>query len=479
MGQEAVSNAAAFSGTVLLSAAGAANDAGGPVADPLLGVELGAAYRIERVIGEGAMGRLYEASHLRLDRRFAIKILHQPLALRDDMRARFDREARVMSRVRSDHVVDVVDVAALPDGRACIVTELLEGCDLERHLEVMGGKLPVGEAVHLIREGLRGLASAHALGVVHRDLKPSNLFLARDASGRVTLKVLDFGVAKNGGDAELTAAGTIMGTPAYMAPEQARGARFADVRSDLYAMGAVLYRLLTGHPPYEEADVNGTLIRLLSEAPRRPTALDRSIPAGLEAMIEKAMARDPSARFQDAEELSLALAPFDSGESAHVSATGASANKAAATLTRKAQLVRPLAVSLAGLSALAASAGTVAILALLVAGFSKAHALGTTELILVYVGGAASLLGAGFAATRALQRAWRNAAAVAELSRVLGVTMLGFAGTLGALELGAIVWTTLREHRPAGVDPLYACARAISALAVALALTFRASRTKV
>jgi tRNA A-37 threonylcarbamoyl transferase component Bud32 len=476
MGQEAVSNAAAFSGTVLLSQAATENDAGA-IADPLLGIELGAAYRIERVLGEGAMGRLYEASHLRLDRRFALKVLHQPLALRDDMRARFDREARVMSRVRSDNVVDVVDVAALPDGRACIVTELLDGCDLERHLEVQGGKLPVGEAVHLIRECLRGLASAHALGVVHRDLKPSNLFLARDASGRVTLKVLDFGVAKNDGDAELTAAGTIMGTPAYMAPEQARGARFADLRSDLYAVGAVLYRLLTGHPPYEEADVSGTLIRLLSEAPRRPTALDRSIPAGLEAMIERAMARDPDARFQDAAEFSAALAPFDSGESSIEVSGGAS--RAAATLTRRARLVRPLAASLCALSALAAACGTLAILALLVAGFSKDRRLGATELMLVYVGGTAALIGAGFAALRALERAWRNAAAVAELSRVLSVTMLGFVGTLGALELGAIVVSTLGEHRPASLDPLYACARAITALAVALALTFRASRRKV
>jgi serine/threonine-protein kinase len=476
MGQEAVSTAAAFSGTVLLTNAGIANDATVPL-DPLIGIELGAAYRIERVLGEGAMGKLYEASHLRLDRRFAIKVLHLPLAQRDDMRARFDREARVMSRVRSDHVVDVVDVAALPDGRACIVTELLEGCDLEKHLENAGGKLQTGEAVHWVRQCLRGLASAHALGVVHRDMKPSNLFLARDASGRVTLKVLDFGVAKNGGDAELTAAGTIMGTPAYMAPEQARGARFADVRSDLYAVGAVLYRLITGHPPYEEADVNGTLIRLLSESPRRPTALDRSIPAGLEAMIERAMARDPAARFQDADEFAAALSVFDTGEQSHVSG-GASASKEAATLTRRARLVRPLAVCLSALSALAACCGTVAVLALLVAGFNKDRTLGTTELMLVYVGAGAAVIGASFACLRALQRAWRNAAAVAELSRVLGVTMLGFAATLGALELGATVVATLTHHRPATLDPLYACARAITALAVALALTFRTSRTR-
>ncbi len=476
MGREAVSNAAAFSGTVLISEAGAVNEPR-PAVDPLLGIELGGAYRVERVLGEGAMGRLYEASHLRLDRRFALKVLHQPLAQRDDMRARFDREARVMSRVRSDHVVDVVDVAALPDGRAVIVTELLEGCDLEKHLTARGGKLPVGEAVHLIRECLRGLASAHALGVVHRDLKPSNLFLAREASGRVTLKVLDFGVAKHGGDAELTAVGTIMGTPAYMAPEQARGARFADARSDLYAVGAVLYRLVTGHAPYEDADVNGTLLRLLSEAPRRPSALDRSIPAGLESMIEHAMARDPAARFQDAEELFQALAPFDAGE-VQAEASGASANRAAATLSRRARIVRPLAVLLCIASALVAGAGTLSMLALLVAGFGVGRSLGTTELMLVYVAGGAALLGAGFAAFRALASAWRNAAAVAELSRMLGVTMLGFAATFGALELGAIVASTFAHARPATIDPLYACARTLTAVAAALALLFRASRSK-
>jgi eukaryotic-like serine/threonine-protein kinase len=479
MGRQGLSTAAAFSGTVLLTPTGAANDVAAGAADPLRGVELSGAYRIERVLGEGAMGRLYEASHLRLDRRFAVKVLHQPLAARNDMRARFDREARVMSRVRSDHVVDVVDVAALPDGRACIVTELLEGCDLERHLQNAGGKLQLADAVHIVRQCLRGLSAAHALGVVHRDLKPSNLFLARDASGRVTLKVLDFGVAKNGGDAELTAAGTIMGTPAYMAPEQARGARFADVRSDLYAMGAVLYRLLTGCPPYDEADVNGTLIRLLSEAPRRPSALDRSIPAGLEAMIERAMARDPDARFQNADEFAAALSAYDQGEPAShfVAPRAPTTSKEAATLSRRARLVRPLAVALCGLSGVAAGFATVAILALLVAGFSKAPALGSSELILVYVGGVAAFVGGTIAAGRALHRAWRNVAAVQQLTRLLALTMLGFAGTLGALELAATVLQTLTHARPAPVDPLYACARALTALAAALLVNLRATRS--
>ncbi|MEY4512994.1 MAG: hypothetical protein RLZZ450_5116, partial [Pseudomonadota bacterium] len=342
MSREALSTDA-FSGTVLLDSGASETDATIPL-DPLIGEVLSGAYRIERVLGEGAMGKLYEAGHLRLDRRFAVKVLHVPLAKRDDMRARFDREARVMSRIKSDHVVDVIDVAVAPDGRACIVTELLDGVDLERHLTLRGDKLPIAEAVYLMRQCLRGLSAAHALGVVHRDLKPSNLFLARDAGERVTLKVLDFGVAKNGGDSELTAAGMVMGTPAYMAPEQARGARFADARSDLYAVGAVLYRLLTGRAPYEETDVNATLIRLMQEAPERPTTHDRSIPPALEAMIEQAMARDPAARFQNAAAFDAALAVFDTGEHDSFGSPDDATRRTAShaelnTLSRRARLV--------------------------------------------------------------------------------------------------------------------------------------------
>ncbi|MDB4972704.1 MAG: serine/threonine protein kinase [Myxococcaceae bacterium] len=486
MRREALSTDA-FSGTVLLAGSPAGTDATVPL-DPFIGVELSSAYRIERVIGEGAMGCLYQASHLRIGRLFAVKVLHQPLAQRDDMRARFDREARVMSRIKSDHVVDVVDVTLAPDGRVCIVTELLEGCDLEQHLEARAGKLPVAEAVSWMRQCLRGLAAAHTLGVVHRDLKPSNLFLARDASGRSTLKVLDFGVAKHGGDAELTAAGTIMGTPAYMAPEQARGARLADVRSDLYAVGAVLYRLLTGHAPYEGEDVNGTLIRLMQEAPARPTALDRSIPAGLEAVIERAMARDPAQRFQTAEELDTALAAFDSG---HHDGFGAVESRAArpgaagrrddvATLSRRARLVRPLAVGASVLLSLIAGFVVTCTLALLVDSLRKSPRLGETELLLVLIGGGVGLSAALVASLRALASAWRNAATVQALTRYFMRTGLSFLGTLGAVELAGTFVSTLLTHRPAATDPFYACLRVLLASAVSLVVFVRtrAQRTR-
>ena len=476
MGEEALSTDA-FSGTVLLAAA--PENTARAVEDPLFGTELVAAYRIERVLGEGAMGKVYEAAHLRLDRRFAVKVLHQPLAQKEEYRARFDREARVMSRIRSDHVVDVADVTVAADGRTCIVTELLEGEDLERHLAQRGGKLPVQRAVYLIRQCLRGLAAAHALGVVHRDLKPSNLFLARDASGRVNLKVLDFGVAKQGGDAELTAAGMIMGTPAYMAPEQARGARFADARSDIYAAGAVLYRMLTGRAPYDEADVNGTLIRLMSEAPRRPSSLEREIPAGLEAMIERAMARDPAERYQSAAELERELAPFDSGlDDSGVDESGSrsearAASGAATTLSRRARLVRPLAVGSTALLALGTAAGVITALGLLVDSLSKASELGRTELLLVVLSGLAALATAGTFAGRALASAFRNGAAVQALTRRYAGALLGFSATLGALELLATTWNTLSAARPSQLSPLYACLRVLLAFAVGTLLVTR------
>jgi tRNA A-37 threonylcarbamoyl transferase component Bud32 len=473
----------AYSGTVLVAGTTTVEGLAGmdsQRADPLLGVVLSSAYRIERPIGEGSMGCLYQASHLRIDRMFAVKVLHQPLAQRDDMRARFDREARVMSRIKSDHVVDVVDVTLAPDGRACIVTELLEGLDLEQHLGQCGGKLPISGAVTLVRQCLRGLAAAHTLGVVHRDLKPSNLFLARDASGRATLKVLDFGIAKHGGDAELTAVGTVMGTPAYMAPEQARGARYADTRSDLYAVGAVLYRLLTGHAPYEGSDVNGTLIRLMQEAPARPSTLEANIPAGLEAVIERAMARDPDERYQNAEELDAALAVFDGGQLDGVPSLGISPQHGAATpvevatLSRRARLVRPLLVAACLLLSLCAGLIVVGALALLVDSLSEAARLGETELMLVLLGGGVSFAASLIATLRAAASAWRNVASVQSLSRRFLRGTLAFLASFGLLELSATVVSTLLTLRPAGSDPLYASLRVLLATVVGLTVLLRA-----
>jgi len=417
--------------------------------DPFIGTQLGGSFVVRRVLGEGAMGRLYEATHVRLDRQFAVKVLHRELSRREDLRARFEREARVMGRVRSDHVVDVVDVLTAPDGRTCIVTELLAGQDLEAYMASQGGRLPVGDAVYLARQCLCGLAAAHALAVVHRDIKPGNLFLARDSGGRITLKLLDFGIAKLGGDAEMTAAATVMGTPAYMAPEQARGAAKADLRSDLYAVGAVLYRALSGRAPYLEEDVQATLVRLLEHAPERLSTLAPEAPLGLVAVIERAMARDPAQRFGSADELDAALAIFDRGPSP---ALGRVEEKAGAELhagaaqrsTLRARLLRPTAVL-----TLLAFACVTSVSGLLVATavtrlWSSAGGLSMPERVLgLVVAGltfALSMLHGG----RALRRAYANAAEVSALSLSLRRTLLGLLGALGvwaALSLGtAVAW---------------------------------------
>jgi serine/threonine-protein kinase len=317
--------------------------------------------------------------------------------------------------------------------------------DLEQYLDASGDKLAHGEAVTLCRQVLRGLSAAHALSVVHRDLKPSNLFLAQDSSGKVTLKILDFGVAKIAGDAELTATGVVVGTPSYMAPEQARGASFADARSDVYAAGAVLYRMLTGKAPFEGEDATATLIRLMQEAPERPTSIERSIPAGLEAVIEKAMARDPKERFQSVDELDRALLPFDAGGGAPTLSEGANkgavveVSDEARTLSRRARLVRPLGV-LSGVGAVvAAGAAVAAALSLLVGALSRTTALSMTELVLVILGSLVSAATTAVAVKRSLEPAWRNAPMVqVETARFVRTLLVG-ACALGVLELGTLV----------------------------------------
>ena len=438
--------------------------------DAFLGSELGGTYKVIGVLAEGGMGRLYEAEHMRIGRRYAVKVIHTPLAHRDDLNQRFDREARAMTAVRSDHVVDVIDVLTAPDGRTCIITEMLDGEDLDHKLA--GKKLPLGEVVHLVRQACRGVASAHAIGIVHRDLKPSNLFLANDGGGGTSLKILDFGVAKMTGDAEMTGTGVIVGTPAYMAPEQARSSMHADARADIYALGAVLYRAVTGHPPYGGGEASSTLVQLLEEAPQRPSELDRTVPPAIEAVIERAMARDPQERYATVAELDEALAPFDEPERATLTGTiavqpkGEQVKSAAknAALSREARLARPLAALAATLAVLSCALGVGVTLALMVAGLSDATRLDTPELVLVSLGSIVGGVASGLPAWRALSTAWRSIAMVqATASRLWRSLIVGLVA-LGILELGSSVYAAMHLHQPASNDPLWAAMRVLVAL---------------
>src|SRR5580700_1911884 len=208
-------------------------------------------YRLVRLLGDGGMGSVFEAHHEGLGTRVAIKVLHPDLARRPGLVERFLREARVSAQIKSPNVVQVVDVDSTEEGEAYIVMELLEGEPLSAVME-REGKLPVGLASDYTVQILHALEAAHALGVIHRDLKPENVFVTF-SSGKPLLKLIDFGIAKaklmDSESRNLTVAGVVMGTPEYMAPEQAHAADKVDARSDIYAVGVMLYEMISGSRP--------------------------------------------------------------------------------------------------------------------------------------------------------------------------------------------------------------------------------------
>jgi serine/threonine protein kinase len=284
------------------------------VDDPMVGQVLAGSYEVTRVLGEGGMGRVYEARHRRLTgKRFAVKFLHQELARQPEIVTRFQREAEAASGISHPNVVGVHDVNVTSEGQPYIVAELLQGEELGEYLE-RAGKLPVGDAVRVVRQICRALAAAHATGVVHRDVKPENIFLTGDVSRleTATVKVIDFGISKvsAAGAEALTKTGVVMGTPDYMAPEQARGDK-VDTRADIYAVGAILYRALTGKKPFEGLDPMATLTAVLVQEPERPTALNPEVPLALELVVQHAMAKDPGDRYPTMEALERELSAFD------------------------------------------------------------------------------------------------------------------------------------------------------------------------
>ncbi|HEX7600655.1 MAG TPA: serine/threonine-protein kinase [Polyangiaceae bacterium] len=285
----------------------------GQEGDPLVGKVLGDAYQVLRVVGEGGMGRVYEARHLRLrDRRFAVKVLHPEMARDPEIVARFQREAEASSSIDHPNVVDVFDVHMTQEGQPYLVGEFLDGRELGEQLE-KDGPLDVPNAVHVARQVCSALSAAHGRGIVHRDMKPENVFLAMRDDG-IHVKVIDFGIskAKETANANLTRTGVVMGTPSYMAPEQARGDK-VDARADVYAVGALIYHMLTGKRPFEAEDATATLTLVITEEPARPRSIKASIPEGLELVIQRAMAKDPRERYQSMDELDQAIAPWDTG----------------------------------------------------------------------------------------------------------------------------------------------------------------------
>jgi serine/threonine-protein kinase len=271
-------------------------------------------YRLDFVIGRGGMGVVVSAHHLELDQRVAIKFLLQDLAERSDAAQRFRREARAAAKIRSDHVVRVIDVATLDDGIPYMVMEYLDGHDVAELL-AKRDELPAELAVGYILEALEAISEAHAAGVVHRDLKPANLYLARRRDGAVRVKVLDFGISKSllddsSGDLRLTATATLMGSPLYMSPEQMQSARDVDTRADIWSIGAILYEMLAGRPPYVADTLPQLCNALLSSEPPRLRELNPEISIELEQVVLRCLERDRVRRWPSVAELATALTPF-------------------------------------------------------------------------------------------------------------------------------------------------------------------------
>ncbi|HWA75257.1 MAG TPA: serine/threonine-protein kinase [Polyangiaceae bacterium] len=281
--------------------------------DGLVGVTLNGTYVVERVLGEGGMGRVYLARHTRIaQKRVAIKVLHDEYARNQEVLVRFQREAEAAAAVSHPNVMTVLDVDRTPNGLPYLVCEYLEGIDLSEHLKRVG-KLDVATALYFAQKLCAGLGAAHASGVIHRDLKPQNVFLlgdfAKAAPARPELKILDFGLSRfldtATGD-QLTKTGYIMGTPAYMAPEQARGLK-VDRRVDVYGVGAILFTALTGRAPFEGDTPQATVLAVLNSEAPRPRSLEPSIPPYVELAIERALAREADERYPDMATFAQAL----------------------------------------------------------------------------------------------------------------------------------------------------------------------------
>ncbi len=276
---------------------------------PEVGEVIAGKYRLKRLLGEGGMGSVMEAEHLKLRQPIAIKFLNPSMLGVDEIVQRFEREARAAATLRSRHVVRVTDVEVTSDGVPYMVMELLVGGDLESEREKRR-HIPFAEAVNYVLQACGALAEAHDAGIIHRDLKPGNLFLAREDHDRVIVKVLDFGISKflQGEDAKLTSAGAIMGTALYMSPEQIRGDESIDARSDIWSLGVILFELISGTAPFvgPTTRVAAAIVSEPTPELRAPTPVPEPLVQAIYRMLEKS----PAKRFASIADVAAAIAPF-------------------------------------------------------------------------------------------------------------------------------------------------------------------------
>jgi hypothetical protein len=280
-----------------------------------VGSVVGGKLRIERILGQGGMGVVAIAMHLQLEQRVAVKVLHDQLAADPSTVERFLREARTPMRLRSEHVCRVLDVGQLESGAPYIVMELLAGSDLHALVRARG-PLSLPTAADYVLQAMVAIAEAHALGIVHRDLKPANLFLTRAIDGSGLVKVLDFGIAKSParGDIQLTSTAAILGSPGYMSPEQLRSAKDVDARSDIWALGTILYELVSARLPFPATSVTELAMKVAVDPPD-PIDVDPAF----RAIVLRCLEKDPAQRYQQIDALARDLAAFAGARGAALS----------------------------------------------------------------------------------------------------------------------------------------------------------------
>jgi eukaryotic-like serine/threonine-protein kinase len=274
-------------------------------------------YRVERTLGSGGMGVVVAAWHVELEQRVALKLLRPEVAENADAAERFRREARAAVKIKSEHVARVLDVGTLDDGVSFMVMEYLEGNDLGDELK-RTGPLAVAEAVEYLLQACEAVAEAHAAGIVHRDLKPANLFIASRPDGSRAVKVLDFGISKSLGESpealSLTATSSMIGSPLYMSPEQMRSARDVDARTDIWSLGAILYQMLAGRPPYVADTMPQLCAALINDTPPSLESFRNDLPRGIDQVVSGCLKKERTRRCSTVAELARELAEFGGPE---------------------------------------------------------------------------------------------------------------------------------------------------------------------
>jgi serine/threonine-protein kinase len=281
--------------------------------DPLIGQVLDGRYRIESVIGEGGMGLVYKAVHAALRKPLAIKVLRPEVSKNEQIVARFKQEAQSASQIGNQHIIDISDFGELPDGSTYFVMEFLNGRSLTKALE--DERISTQRTIHIAKQLCKALGAAHENGIVHRDMKPDNVQLIERGDDKDFVKVLDFGIAKvGGGTSKLTQAGQVFGTPHYMSPEQCAGTG-VDHRTDIYAVGVMLYEMATGAVPFDADNLMGILTKHLYENPIPPHELPPpvNVAPAVEAVILKCLSKKPELRYQTMSELLDDLEAVEAG----------------------------------------------------------------------------------------------------------------------------------------------------------------------